>query len=69
VVINAQGNITIDSRGCLIYGGGKLVALVGVQHLIVVNTEDALLVCAEERAQEVKKVVETLERQGKKDYL
>ena len=69
VVINARGNINIDSRGCLVYGGGKLVALVGVENLIVVNTDDALLVCAEDRAQEVKQVVETLDRQGRNEYL
>ena len=69
VVINAPDSVNIESHDCLIYGGGKLVALVGVANLIVVNTDDALLVCAEERAQEVKKVVETLEQRGKIDYL
>jgi mannose-1-phosphate guanylyltransferase len=69
VVINAPENTSIDSRGCLVYGGGKLVALMGVKNLIVVNTDDALLVCAGERAQEVKKVVEELERRGLTEYL
>ena len=69
VVIDAPASINIDSRNCLVYGGGKLVALVGVKDLIVVNTEDALLVCAEDRAQEVKQVVETLEGQGRNEYL
>lgn len=69
IAINAPASINIDSRGCLVYGSGKLVALVGVKNLIVVNTDDALLVCAEDRAQEVKQVVETLERQERKEYL
>ncbi len=69
VVINARESVTIDSRGCLAYGGGRMVALVGVEGLVVVATSDALLVCAEERAQEVKKVVEELERRGLAEYL
>jgi mannose-1-phosphate guanylyltransferase len=68
-IIDADDSVTIDSRGCLVYGGGKLVALVGVKNLIIVNTGDALMVCAEERAQEVKKVVEELEQRGMNDYL
>jgi mannose-1-phosphate guanylyltransferase len=69
VVINAPESINIASHDCLVYGGGKLVALLGVENLIIVNTEDALLVCAEDRAQEVKQVVEELERRGLTAYL
>jgi mannose-1-phosphate guanylyltransferase len=69
--VNMNGNelISVDSSGCLVNGGGKLVALVGVKDLVVVNTEDALLVCPVERAQDVKKVVEELERRGLKGFL
>jgi len=69
LVINAPESINIASRDCLVYGGGKLIALVGVANLIIVNTEDALLVCAEDRAQEVKQVVKELERRGLTAYL
>jgi len=69
VVINAPGSVSVDAQGCLAYGGGKLVALVGVKDLIVVDTPDALLVCAKDAAQDVKKVVEELERQGENEYL
>ncbi len=69
VVINARTLVNQDSAGCLVYGGSKMVALIGVDDLIVVNTDDALLVCRRERAQEVKKVVEELERRGLKNYL
>ena len=51
------------------YGGGKLTALVGVRDLIVVETPDALLVCHRDRAQDVKKVVEELEKRGLTEYL
>ena len=69
VVISARGSASIGSQGCLAYGGGKLVALVGVSDLIVVDTPDALLVCTKSAAQDVKKVVEELEKRGLGEYL
>lgn len=58
--------INIDSSSCLVYGGGKkLIALVGVKDLVVVDTEDAILILEKHRDQDVRKVVEILEkRQG-----
>jgi mannose-1-phosphate guanylyltransferase len=69
LIIKSEREISIDSGGCLVYGGGKLVALVGVRDIIVVNSDDAVLVCAKERAQEVKQVVEALEKKGLTEYL
>jgi mannose-1-phosphate guanylyltransferase len=69
VMINVNGQVSLDSSGCLVYGGGKLVALVGVENLIVVDTADAVLLCSKERAQDVKKVVEELQRRGLPEYL
>jgi mannose-1-phosphate guanylyltransferase len=69
VTIAAENGIALDATDCLIYGGGKLTALLGVRDLIVVDTPDALLVCHRERAQDVKRIVETLEKKGLTDYL
>ena len=69
VVINARDVISIDAVDCLVYGDDRLIALVGVRDLIVVNTADAVLVCPKGRAQDVKKVVEELERRGLTEYL
>ena len=69
VPVEVRELVTVDSRDCLVYGGGKLAALVGVAELIVVDTPDALLVCHRERAQDVKKVVEELQRRDLKEYL
>jgi mannose-1-phosphate guanylyltransferase len=69
VVIEAVDCVSVGSEGCLAYGGGKMVALVGVKDLIVVDTPDALLVCSKSAAQDVKKVVEALEKSGKTEYL
>lgn len=69
VAIETAGLIAIDSANSLVYGDGKMVALVGVENLIVVATADALLVCRQDRAQDVKKVVETLQQSGRREYL
>jgi mannose-1-phosphate guanylyltransferase len=61
--------ILIDTSGSFISVPDKVVAVIGLRDLIVVDTEDALLVCPKSRAQDVKKVVETLSRLGKTDYL
>lgn len=56
-----QGDvITIDTRNATVCGGQKLIALVGMENLIVVDTDDALLICAKDSAQNVKKVIENL---------
>ena len=46
----------------------KLVASIGVENLIIVETDDALLVCNMNRSQEVKKLVETLKREERNEY-
>lgn len=55
-------SVLIDSKANIIIGEKKLIAGVGVENLIIVDTEDALLVCAKNRAQDVKEVVAALER-------
>ena len=61
--------IGIDARDSLVHSPEKLVALVGVRDLIVVETDDALLICHRGRSQDVRKVVEILEKKGLKEYL
>ena len=61
--------IGIDAFDSLVHSPGKMVALVGVRDLLVVETDDALLVCRRGRSQDVRKVVEALEKDGRKHYL
>ena len=49
--------------------GKKLIAAVGLNGMIVVSTDDALLVCPKEKSGEVKKIVEELKKRGMKRYL
>ena len=69
IFIESPNHVAVDATGCLAYGDGKAVALIGVRNLVIVRTGDALLVCPGDRAQEVRKVVEELERRGLSAYL
>jgi mannose-1-phosphate guanylyltransferase len=62
-------SILIDTSGSLVFGARRLVAAIGLDDMIIVDTEDALLVCPRSRAQDVKKVVDALRRAGKTRYL
>ncbi|MCX7634307.1 MAG: sugar phosphate nucleotidyltransferase [Syntrophales bacterium] len=72
-----QGNATsqcrlftaVDARGNYVYSPGKAVALVGVEDLIIVDTPDALLICRRGASQEVKRVVDGLEGEGRDELL
>ena len=56
--------VSIDSTAT-VATGGRLVALIGVDDLVVVDTQDALLITRPDRAQDVKKVVEMLTAQNR----
>jgi mannose-1-phosphate guanylyltransferase len=62
-------NIILDSQDCLVYNPGKLTALIGVRDIIVVETDDALLVVHKSQDQKVKDAVEMLKQKGKDEYL
>lgn len=61
--------VLTDTRNAVVHAGGPLVALVGVEDLIVISTPGAVLVCARDKAQDVRKIVEELERRGRRDLL
>ncbi len=52
-----------DSKGSLVYASSKLVATIGLEDTVIVETEDAILACKKDRAQEVKEIYETLKQQ------
>lgn len=52
--------ITIDTEHSTICGGKRLIAAVGVEDLVIVDTDDAILICAKDKTQDVKKVIENL---------
>jgi mannose-1-phosphate guanylyltransferase/mannose-6-phosphate isomerase len=72
---DARGNsvegeaVLIDTTGSLVFSDRRLVAAIGLEDMVIVDTEDALLVCPRSRAQDVRKVVEALKRARKTRYL
>jgi len=61
--------VSIDSNGNYVYAPGKVIALVGVHDLVVVQTNDALLITTRDRSQEVGKVVAELKKAGREDLI
>lgn len=61
--------IPVDADGSVVFGNGRLVAIVGLEDVIVVDTPDAVLVCRRDRAQDVRRVVDELGRRGLERYL
>ena len=72
---DANGNISIgehidvDSKNCITYSSGRLVTTIGLDNVVVVETEDAVLVCDKNRVQDVKKIVEQLKKNRKIELL
>lgn len=59
----------VDAGGLVVSESGRLVAVVGLDDVVVVETDDALLVTSRERAQDVKRVVESLKAAGRDDLV
>ena len=72
---DAEGNavvgqhIGLNTKGCLIHGSRRLVTTIGLEDMIVVDTEDALLICPRDRAQEVRDLVRKLKECSRQEYL
>ena len=58
-----------DVRDCVVYAGSRTVTALGVDHLVIVETPDAVLVCRKDRAQDVKQLVDLLREKGRDDLL
>ncbi|MDK2805664.1 MAG: mannose-phosphate guanylyltransferase [Clostridium butyricum] len=64
-----KGNVvSVDTKKCIITGSDKLIATLGIEDVIIVDTEDALLICSKDKAQNVKEVLKEL-RERKSEYL
>ncbi|MDD5170623.1 MAG: mannose-1-phosphate guanylyltransferase [Syntrophales bacterium] len=62
-----EGFVGVDSQNVLVHSANKMVAVVGMDDVIIVETDDTLLICRKGASQDVKKVVDILEerRMGK----
>ncbi len=72
--LDVHGNRTVgetlclDSRNCYVHSEERLVATLGVENLVVIDTPDALLVADKDHCQDVKRIVERLKADGHEAY-
>ena len=68
-VADASGHLAIEANDNYIFSPRKFVALVGVENLVVVDTEDALLIAHRDHSQDVGKIVKELGLTGRNDLI
>ncbi len=61
--------LSIQAENNLIHTNGRLIAMVGVSDMIVVDTDEIVMILPKDRSQDVKKLVESLKEMGQKEYL
>ena len=67
--VSAGASFTLDAAGNYFWAPKKFVAAIGVRDLVLVQTDDAVLICARDRSQDVGKVVKWLEEKKQRDLL
>lgn len=60
---------TLDTKNTLVYTAGRLMAVIGLEDMVVVDSGDALLICPKDRAEGVRQVVDWLKQTGREAYL
>jgi mannose-1-phosphate guanylyltransferase len=65
-----MGNIlSIDTSNTLAISDKRLITIIGLKNMVIVDTDDAILICPKNRSQEVREIVSKLEKEGKEQYL
>lgn len=65
-----KGDVIVrDSKNNLLYSQSKLVAVLGVEDVVVIETQDAILVADKNKVQDVKKIVDTLKSAGRSEAM
>ncbi len=72
---DSNGNVFIghvldkDSKNSFVYSSSKLVATIGLEDTVIVETEDAILACKKDKTQDVKHIYNTLKQQNDNTHL
>lgn len=65
-----QGNhLGFDTTECVILGNKRLISTIDINNLIIVDTDDVVLICNKKNAQDIKKMVNELKRKNLNEYL
>ena len=67
--ISKGENIMLDTKNSVVFGNKRLIATIGLDNIVVVETDDAILVCDKNKAQSVKDVVDILKERKLDKYL
>ena len=59
--VHKGNHVGLDNSNCLIMGGKKLIATIGLKDIVVVDTPDALLICHKDQSHKVKEILEKLD--------
>lgn len=68
VVVNAD-LLAHDANNLMVYGNGRPIAVIGIDNIVVVDTDDAVLVCERSQAQRVKAIVDLLKQRGSTELI
>ena len=63
-VINGSDIITLDTTSSYIRGGKRTIATIGLDNLVIVDSDDAILIAAKGKIQDVKKIAEEIKKRG-----
>jgi mannose-1-phosphate guanylyltransferase len=73
--VDGEGNVVIgkhygiDTKNSIIHSTDKVITTIGLDSIVIVSTDDAVLICDKKRAQEVKRIREILAEEGLDNYL
>ncbi|MBA4383498.1 MAG: mannose-1-phosphate guanyltransferase [Anaerolinea sp.] len=62
-------HISIDTKNTLSFGNKRLIATMGVENLVIIDTEDVVMICSKECEQDVKALVEHLKKEDLSQYI
>jgi mannose-1-phosphate guanylyltransferase len=68
-VVAVGPHVGLDDRDCLFYSQNRLIATLGLEEIVVVETEDAILVCHKSRSQDLKNLMDRLRQAGRGQLL
>jgi mannose-1-phosphate guanylyltransferase len=70
VVLRHENTVSLNTKKCLIYGKKKLITTLGIEDLIIVDTDDALFIAKRDQAgSNMKQLIEKMKEEGKESYL
>lgn len=68
-MISRGQHIDVGSKGCFVYGNGKMIATLNLKDIVIVDTDDVILIADKNKAQDVKLMIDKLKQEGKDIHL